>query len=76
MVTGEGIMSVGLATMGKFSPIGCGGGQIIERIVEVEVGGGGSYGLEKSKPQIIVRGVDEDDDDDFNIRIIKVKEWS
>jgi len=67
-------MSISIATMGKFTQFPCGGqGQIIERIVEV--GGGGSYGMEKNKPQIIVRGVD-DEDDDFNIRVIKVKEWS
>ena len=67
-------MSISIATMGKFTQFPCcGDGEIIERIVEV--GGGGSYGLEKSKPQIIVRSVD-DDEDNFNIRIIKVTEWS
>ena len=67
-------MSISIATMGKFTQFPCGGsGGVIERIVEVEVGGGGSYGLEKSKPQIIVRGVN-DEEDNFNIRVIKVKE--
>ena len=67
-------MSVAIATMGKFWPATGGGGTtIVERVVEV--GGGGSYGLEKSKPQIIVRSVD-DEEDNFNIKIIKVTEWS
>ena len=66
-------MSVSIATMGKFTQFPCGGGGtvIIER--EVEVGGGGSYGFEQKKPQIIVRTV-EDTDDDFRIRVIKVRE--
>lgn len=64
-------MSVAICTMGKFIPAV--GGTVIERIVEV--GGGGSYGLEKSKPHIIVRGV-YGEEDDINIKVIKVTEWS
>jgi hypothetical protein len=65
-------MSVSIATMGKFTPVG--GGVIIKE-VEVEVGGGGSsYGWERKKPEIIVSSVYEEDD--FRIRITKVTEWS
>jgi len=67
-------MSISIATMGKFTQFPCGGSGgtvIVER--EVEVGGGGSYGFEERKPQIIVRSVD-DEEDNFNIRITKVTE--
>lgn len=65
-------MSVSIATMGKFWPqFGSGG----ETIVEIDGGGGGSYGFDLKKPQVIVDGV-HDEDDDIRIRITKVIEWS
>ena len=63
-------MSVGIATMGMFAPQPCGG-----MIVEVDSGGGGSYGFEKQKPVVVVDSV-YDSDDDLRIRILKVTEWS
>lgn len=65
-------MCISIATMGKYWMLPDGGGLVCPG------GGSGSYSsfLEnKKKPQIIVRSVD-DEEDNFNIRIIKVTEWS
>jgi hypothetical protein len=63
-------MSVAIATMGKFIP------RFTQEVpVDSGSGGGGSYGWERKKPQIIVNSV-FDEEDDIRISITKVTEWS
>jgi len=67
-------MSVALATLGKYVPI-FGSTPTPPPVIEVVGGGGSSYGWERKRPQVIVDGV-YDEEDNFTIKIIKVTEWS
>jgi hypothetical protein len=66
-------MSVAIATMGKYVPIF--GSAPTPAPIEIVGGGGSSYGFERKRPQVIVDGV-YDEEDNFRIKIIKVTEWS